>query len=419
MKAMHFCICLAEMSTQRTTWNESGLKIHPFILSCVCPCWCWAVGGAKAVTDSSCIVHLLPSVFTRLRCFIWRCSAHSFLPSPIPFSLSLTAHTHTHRVHAHTLGLSFLPISLCILHLYSLSSRLTEVGKLPSGGASSRCSLFLSSLHLCLSLPPSRSLSLSSLSRGAYSALSVPVVFFFFLAHSFTVSQRWQLREAAVYASALKLPPVKTAALLDFFNPTGGGGVCVTALLQVPILERSSHFQASPRKHPGGKDSQRILATRPTNHGRKGAQAFMDWRERTLSETLTGIFSNIVACSRIFFFSFFFYFPTASCFLRTVSVSASTSAPLAPVVLFFCGGMYSLNRWGKAVGPLAAVSKDSTSRQEDTEWTAWGNLIHNRLVKELDHVAVADLSTLWYLCSTTPLCLLFFSVFWLNIIRII
>lgn len=89
---------------------------------------------------------------------------------PHPFLIiSISTHTGTH-----TPRLSFLCVSVCILHFYSLSSKLTEVGKLPSAGASSRCSLFLSSPHLCLSPPP-----FLSLSRGAYSALSVPVRFFF------------------------------------------------------------------------------------------------------------------------------------------------------------------------------------------------------------------------------------------------
>lgn len=43
---------------------------------------------------------------------------------------------------------------------------------------------------------------------------------------------------------------------------------------------------------------------------------------------------------------------------------------------------------------LAAVLRDSIVRQQDAERTAWGNLIHSRPEKELDHVAVADLSVL-------------------------
>ena len=104
--------------------------------------------------------------------------------------------------------LPFFPqVSVCILHLYSSPSLLAEVGKLPSAGASSRCSLFLSSLarSLAPSLPPSLSLYLS-LSRST----SVhPLLSLCFFHHSFSASQRRQLREAAVFASASQLPPVR------------------------------------------------------------------------------------------------------------------------------------------------------------------------------------------------------------------
>lgn len=52
-----------------------------------------------------------------------------------------------------------------------------------------------------------------------------------------------------------------------FLTPWGGDGA-FAAPFQVLILERSAHFQASLRKHPGGKDRQRFLATGPTNHRR-------------------------------------------------------------------------------------------------------------------------------------------------------
>lgn len=105
---------------------------------------------------------------------------------PHPFLIIFIS---THR-HSHTSCL-FLCVSVYILHFYSHSSKLTEVGKLPTTGASSRCSLFLSSLHLCCSLPP---FSLS-LSRCIQCSVCACAFFFFFSpAHSFTVSQRWQLR---------------------------------------------------------------------------------------------------------------------------------------------------------------------------------------------------------------------------------
>lgn len=50
-----------------------------------------------------------------------------------------------------------------------------------------------------------------------------------------------------------------------FLTPQGGNGA-FTALFQLLLLEQSAHFRASARKHPGGKDRQRILATQPTNH---------------------------------------------------------------------------------------------------------------------------------------------------------
>lgn len=69
----------------------------------------------------------------------------------------------------------------------------------------------------------------------------------------------------------------KTAALLNVVNLTGRYNGALAALSQVFILERSAHFQASVRQHPGGKDRQTIPATRPTNHRRT--------RERRLSGT--------------------------------------------------------------------------------------------------------------------------------------
>lgn len=117
----------------------------PASCSCFCP-------FAPVCTASSDAAELTPSL-------------------PHPFLIIFIS---THR-HSHTSCL-FLCVSVYILHFYSHSSKLTEVGKLPTAGASSRCSLFLSSLHLCCSLPP---FSLS-LSHGAYSARSVPVRFFFF-----------------------------------------------------------------------------------------------------------------------------------------------------------------------------------------------------------------------------------------------
>lgn len=197
-----------------------------------------------------------------------------------------------------------------------------------------------------------------------------------------------------------------------FLTPRGGrgGNGAFAVLFQLLLLEQSAHFRASARKHPGGKDRQWILATRPTNHRQtKKSSGFHGLKGKNSLRDSPGYLQT----SSPLVSDPFLDFLTASCIWRTLSLTASTSTPLASVILFFCGGMYSLHRWGKAIGLLAAVSKDSISRQEHTEWTAWGNLIHNQLVKELDHVAVADLSTLWYLCSTTPLSV-FFSCSGLN-----
>lgn len=131
---------------------------------------------------------------------------------PHPFLIIFIS---THR-HSHTSCL-FLCVSVYILHFYSHSSKLTEVGKLPTAGASSRCSLFLSSLHLCCSLPP---LALS-LSRCIQCSVCACAFFFFFPQHTRSLSLSGGSSDAAVCASALQLPLVKTAALLDVFNPTG------------------------------------------------------------------------------------------------------------------------------------------------------------------------------------------------------
>lgn len=108
-----------------------------------------------------------------VNCLVWCCSAVS--PSPPP-TLIIFICTHTFTPLFPFFPPSFL-YAFCILT--PLPSLLTEMGMLPSAGASSRCSLFLSSL-------PSRlSLSLPSLYQHAHSALSVPA---FFSPFSFVLS---------------------------------------------------------------------------------------------------------------------------------------------------------------------------------------------------------------------------------------
>lgn len=130
----------------------------------------------------------------------------------------------------------FFWFSVCMLHLYSLHSLLTEVGTLPSAGASSRCSLFPPLPPLLISLP---SFALPVCTR-------LCLIFFLFPSHSFPVSQWQQLREAAVCASASLLPQVKTAALLDAVNSDeeeeGGVGEHLLLHLQVLIPARGTHF---------------------------------------------------------------------------------------------------------------------------------------------------------------------------------
>lgn len=134
-------------------------------------------------------------------------------------SLSLSVHS------PHSLFSPFPQFSVCILHLYSLPSPLTEVGMLPSAGASSRCSLFLSS-H-----PHSLPLSPPSLAQPVCTLLRLCLRFSSPLSSS--VSQWRQLREAAACLSASQLSQVKTAVSSDVANPKGGSGECSLLRLQV------------------------------------------------------------------------------------------------------------------------------------------------------------------------------------------
>lgn len=183
--------------------------------------------------------------------------------SLLPLSLSLSVRTPPLPF--------FFQISVCILHLYSLPSLQTEVGKLPSAGASSRCSLFLSSLPLFLSpYPP----SLFPRSTSVHSALSD----FFSPSHSFCVSQWRQLREAAVFASASHFPQVKAAASSDAANSKRGEEVCgfftaVTAGSR-PGTGHTFLIVFKKRKKASRRKGQ---AEDPSNQTNK-SQA--DWKER-------------------------------------------------------------------------------------------------------------------------------------------
>lgn len=185
------------------------------------------------------------------------------------------------------------------------------------------------SISVSPSLPSSRSVSLArSLSLGAYSAPSVPVRFFS-PAHSFTVSQRWQLGDAAVCASASQLPPVKTAALLDDFNPTGVGGRVTKHSLR--CFNFSSYSRAHISEHLRGS----ILEKRAGRGSWQPDQQITEEKElrlsrtdgKELSETHRDIFKHCCLLSVSFL-----DFPTASCGLRTVSLTASTSVLLASVI---------------------------------------------------------------------------------------
>lgn len=104
-------------------------------------------------------------------CLVWCCRALPLSPSPPP-TLIIFICTHTPSLPFSLFSPSFL-YAFCILT--PLPSLLTKMGKLPGAGASSRCSLFLSSLPP--SLPASLSLSLPLLCQHAHSALSVPAFF--------------------------------------------------------------------------------------------------------------------------------------------------------------------------------------------------------------------------------------------------
>lgn len=122
-----------------------------------------------------------PSGLRAGNCLICRCR-----------ELYLSSPSHSHYLYLYThLHSPFPFLSVCILHLYLLPSLLTEVGKLPSAGASSRCSLFLSSLPPSLlpsSLPPSHSLSLCFLALPLCTLRSVSACVFFSPPFSFVLS---------------------------------------------------------------------------------------------------------------------------------------------------------------------------------------------------------------------------------------
>lgn len=129
------------------------------------------------------------------------------------------------------------------------------------------------SLHPCFpppSLPLTLSLSLFPCSTTVHTPLSLCLRFFFPPLLIRSVSQRRQLGEAAVCASALQLPQVKTAASSDVANPTGGGGLgslwcCGCKFSSQRGAHISNHIQESILE--GRTDAeQRIPATRLTNH---------------------------------------------------------------------------------------------------------------------------------------------------------
>lgn len=172
---------------------------------------------------------VLLSAFAQLRLGPLECKSpvyhrRALCPPYIPISHYLYLYTHLH-----SLPPSF---SVCMMHLYSFPSLLTEVGTFPSAGASSRCSRFLSSL-------PSLSPSLPLLYQCALGS-----VWFFFSppSHSFPVSQWQQLREAAACESPSQLLQVKTSALLDNFNEGDEAGEHLLLRLQVLIPVRGAHF---------------------------------------------------------------------------------------------------------------------------------------------------------------------------------
>ena len=207
------------------------VQIHrPFLPFLQPPLWCRAVGGADGVSDGSCIVPLLWSVWDAGFSLVTASSAAAEHSPPSPAIRSHYLNLYTHLHHSFPF---FFHFSVCILHLCSLPSLLTEVGKLPSAGASSRCSLFLSlppSLPLSCSLSLSLSLSLCSLALSVCTLCSVcACIFFPLLSRSLSLSSG-SSGEAAVCASASQLPQVKTAASSDVANPTGGWGAFAAAV---------------------------------------------------------------------------------------------------------------------------------------------------------------------------------------------